>query len=63
MELSKVLGGVNALLGIKGTAKEKKPSVVKSMMNRPEDFMLEAYFEGEEIVVRIKKRAKGVEGD
>lgn len=36
--------------------KDKKPSLIKEVMDTPEIFKLEAYIENEEIIIKIKKR-------
>lgn len=48
---------LNKLLSrISITKKDKKPSLIKEVMDTPEIFKLEAYIENEEIVIKIKKR-------
>lgn len=34
----------------------KKPSLIKEVMDKPEEFKLEAFIENDEIVVKIKRR-------
>ena len=41
---------------IKVKRKEKKKTILKDIMNNPELFKLEAVIEGDEIIVRIKRR-------
>lgn len=36
--------------------KKKKPSLIKEVMDSPEFFKLEAFIEGEEIIVKIKRK-------
>ena len=48
--------GLGKLLGLGGG--DKKPSMIKDVMDNPEDYKLEAYIEGGEIIVRIKKRTQ-----
>lgn len=36
--------------------KKHKPSVIKEALDNPENFILEAFAEGEEIIIKIKKR-------
>lgn len=36
--------------------KKKKPSLIKEVMDSPECFKLEAFIEGEEIIVKIKRK-------
>ena len=36
--------------------KKKEPSLIKSFMDHPELFRLEAFIENEEIIVKIKKK-------
>jgi hypothetical protein len=35
---------------------EKKPSLLKDLIDKPEGFKLEAFIEGEEIIVKIIKK-------
>lgn len=37
---------------------EQKPSLLKEVIDTPEQFKLEAFIEGDEIIVKIKKREK-----
>lgn len=41
-------------LGIKKT--KHKESILKKLMDNPEEFKLEGFIEGEEIIVKIKKK-------
>lgn len=34
----------------------KKPSLIKDVMNKPEEFKLEAFIENDEIIVKIKRK-------
>lgn len=36
--------------------KKRKPSLLKELMDNPEEFKLEGFIEGEEIIVKIKKK-------
>lgn len=36
--------------------KEKKPFIIKQMIQNPEDYKMEAYIEGEEIIVKFKRK-------
>lgn len=36
--------------------KEKKTSIIKEVIDNPEYFKLEAFIEGEEIIVKIKRK-------
>lgn len=36
--------------------KKKKPSIIKEAIDNPEYFKLEAFIEGEEIIIKIKKK-------
>lgn len=36
--------------------KDKKPSLIKDLINEPDKFMLQAYVEDEEIIIKLKKR-------
>ena len=43
-----------------GFAKPKRKStILKDLMDNPESVKLEAYIEGEEIIVRVKKKDEG----
>lgn len=35
---------------------EQKPSLLKDVIDKPENFKLEAFIEGEEIIVKIMRR-------
>ncbi|MDR1066202.1 MAG: hypothetical protein LBL35_02035 [Clostridiales bacterium] len=35
---------------------ERKPSLLKDVIDKPESFKLEAFIEGEEIIVKITRR-------
>ena len=37
---------------------KRKSSILKEVLDNPENIKLEAYIEGEEIIVKIKKREK-----
>lgn len=37
-------------------SKEKKPSLIKEVIDHPESFKLEAFIEGDEVIVKIKRR-------
>jgi len=37
-------------------SRKEKPSLLKDVINKPEDFKLEAFIEGEELIVKIKRR-------
>lgn len=41
--------------------KKKKPSIIKEAIDNPEYFKLEAFIEGEEIIVKIKRKEQEVE--
>lgn len=43
------------LLGL-GGGSVRKPSMVKDILDNPEDYKLEAYIEGGEVIVKIRKR-------
>lgn len=34
----------------------KKPSLIKEVMDKPEEFKLEAFIENDEIIVKIKRK-------
>ena len=44
-------------------AKKRKPSLIKEVIDKPENFKLEAYIEGEEVVMRIKRKDLPYTGD
>ena len=39
----------------KAKKEERKPSLLKEVVDNPEKFKLEAFIEGDEIIVKIKK--------
>ena len=41
---------------IKVKKKERKPSVIKDVIQNPDSFKLEMFVENEEIVIRVKRR-------
>lgn len=41
---------------LKKNKKDEKPSLVKDVVKDPDSFLLEAYVENGEIVVKVKKR-------
>lgn len=49
-----ILNKVLSTISIKKT--EKKPSLIREAMDKPEEFKLEAYIEDEEIIVKIKRK-------
>ena len=56
-----IIGAASLLIAIqdvyKRQEKEKeKPSLIKEVIDEPEKFKLEAFIEGNEIIVKIKKR-------
>lgn len=53
----KILNKVLSLISISKTEKtEKKPSMIKEVMDCPEHFKLEAFIENDEIIVKIKRK-------
>lgn len=36
--------------------KKKKPNLIKNVIDKPEEFKLEAFIENEEIIIKIKRR-------
>lgn len=59
--LSKTFGKVSALASLKNfIGGSGKPNPIKNVLEDPEAYKLEVYFEGEEIVMKVKKRVKTV---
>ena len=56
MQIDKLLNGINVLFNAKPAPVEKKPSMIKDMLDRPEGYLLQAYIENEELTIRIQKR-------
>lgn len=48
------------LMSLRGEKEDAipKPSVLKDILDKPEDYKLEAYIEGEGITMRIRRRQK-----
>ena len=49
-----ILNKILSKISIKKTV--KKPSLIKEVMDKPEEFKLEAFIENDEIVVKIKRK-------
>ena len=49
-----ILNKMLSVISIK--KKEKKSSIIKDVMDKPEEFVLEAFIENDEIVVKIKRK-------
>lgn len=51
-----------ALMGIHGEKSElvSKPSVLKDILDNPEDYKLEAYIEGDGLTMKVRKRQKKI---
>ncbi len=45
---------------LKKNKKDEKPSLVKDVVKDPDSFLLEAYVENGEIVIKVKKRKNTV---
>ena len=58
MELKKTFDKLSMLAGLKTMIGGGKPNPVTNLMENPEDYKLEIYIEGDEIVMRVKKRKK-----
>lgn len=57
MEIMKKFDKVSLLMGLKGMiGGSLKPNPVTNLMENPEDYKIEAYIEGNEIIVRVKKK-------
>ena len=59
MIISKILSKIDiSNLRFKKNSKkeEEKPSLIKDVIDNPEKFKLESFIEGNEIIVKIKKR-------
>lgn len=60
--ISKILNMVDfsQLKFIRKTDKiDKNPSILTEIVNSPEKFMLEAFIENDEIIVKVRKRETG----
>lgn len=60
MEFTKAFDKLAALASLKNMMGGGKSNPVTSLMENPEDYKLEAYIEGDEIVIKLKKRNKTV---
>ena len=49
-----ILNKLLSKISIKKT--EKKPSMIKEVMDKPEEFKLEAFIENDEIIIKIKRK-------
>lgn len=58
MEFTKTFDKLAALANLKNMMSGGKSNPVTSLMENPEDYKLEAYIDGDEIVIRLKKRNK-----
>lgn len=58
MEFTKTIDKLAALANLKNMMGGGKSNPVTSLMENPEDYKLEAYIDGDEIVIRLKKRNK-----
>lgn len=56
MEFKKTFDKLSVLANLKGMVGSGKTNPVTSLMENPEDYKLEAYIEGDEIVIRLRKR-------
>lgn len=44
------------LLKVTLNHKDKKPNLIKDVMDKPEEFKLEAFIENDEVIIKIKRR-------
>lgn len=58
MELKKTFDKIAVLANLKSMMSGGKPNPVTSLIEKPEDYKLEAYIDGDEIVIKLKKRTK-----
>ena len=55
--ITKLLGRIDiSTIKFKRTKKEEKRSLLKEVMENPEEFKLEAYIENDEVIFRIKRK-------
>lgn len=55
--ITKIFGKIDvSTLKLKKSKKEKKRSLLKEVIEKPEDFKIEAFIEGEEIIIHVKKK-------
>lgn len=55
--VTKLFGMIDiSTLKLKKGKKEEKRSLLKEVISKPEDFKLEAYIEGEEIIIHVKRK-------
>jgi len=62
MEFTKTFDKLAALASLKNMIGGGKSNPVTSLMENPEDYKLEAYIDGDEIVIRLKKRNRSLPG-
>ena len=41
---------------VKRVQKKKEPSILKQLIDNPENFKMEVYTEGEEIIIKLKRK-------
>ena len=58
MEFMKTIDKLAALASLKNAVSGGKANPITNLVERPEDYKLEAYIEGDEIVIRLRKRNK-----
>lgn len=58
MEFKKTFDKLTALANLKSMMSGGKPNPVTNLMENPEDYKLEAYIDGDEIVIKLKRRTK-----
>lgn len=61
MDIRGMIGGLGMLKGLTNTG-SSKPNVIRTLIENPERFKMEAFIEGDEITIRIRKRRKPAAG-
>ncbi len=56
MDILKMLLGKMDVSEIVTKRQDRKPTLLENVMNKPEDFRLEAFIENETIIVKIMRR-------
>lgn len=58
MDIKNCFDKIKAKIGVFGVKQiaRRKSKILKEVIDNPENFKLEAYIEGEEIIVKIKKK-------
>jgi len=58
MEFTRTFDKIGTLMNLKSMFGGGKENPVKNVMDNPENYKLEIYIEGDEIVMKVKKRKK-----